>query len=166
MDIYNPRQAILLTTRADIEILGRKITKDNICTLTWHMPVSSEPGLYAISLGDRFSHRLIKESGVFCVNFISSQLKDQAVFCGTHSGEHMDKFKEMKLTREECSKIDCSAIKESLAYLECEVVNEVETGDHCIIIGKILNIMEHKKGKRLFQGAKKAGKRTFTTTLS
>lgn len=147
MEIYNP--LILLTTRADVEILGRKTKKDNISTIGWHTAVSSKPGLYAVVLHkDIFSYKMIKESGVFCVNFITDKLKKQALFCGSYSGEHMDKFKETNLTKEECSKIDCPAIKEGSKHLECEVINEVETGDHIMVLGKVLNIMDHKKRQK------------------
>ncbi|MFC1728051.1 flavin reductase family protein [Nanoarchaeota archaeon] len=162
MEIVKPRQTILVSTRGNAEVLSKKIKKDNIFTLSWHTPVSFEPFLYAISISPkRFSYKLIKESGVFCVNFISKDLKKQALFCGSQTGEHMDKFKETKLTKGECSKIDCPSIKESLGCLECEVINEIEGGDHLIIIGKVLNICENKKGKRLFQ----TKGRTFTTTV-
>lgn len=161
-DVKYPRQVMLVTSRADVEVLGKKIKKDNIFTLCWHMPTSFVPELYAIAVSKkRFSYKLIKESGVFCVNFISKDMRKEAIFCGSRRGDHIDKFKETKLTKEECSKIDCPAIKESLSYLECEVVNDIETGDHNIIIGKVLNICEHKKGKKLFQKETK----TFTTTI-
>ncbi len=163
MEIYKPRQVILVTTKGFVEILGKKIEKDNVFTLSWHMPVSMNPPLYAIAISKhRFSYKLIKDSGVFCVNFVPKELQKQALFCGSHTGEHMDKFKEAKLTRKQCSRIDCPAIKESLGYLECEVINEIEAGDHVIVIGKVLNIVEHKKGKRLFQGKNM----TFTTTIA
>ncbi len=119
MEIYKPRQVILVTTKGFVEILGKKIEKDNVFTLSWHMPVSMNPPLYAIAISKhRFSYKLIKDSGVFCVNFVPKELQKQALFCGSHTGEHMDKFKEAKLTRKQCSRIDCPAIKESLGHLE------------------------------------------------
>ena len=64
MGVYNPRQVILVTSRNE--------EKDNIFTLAWHSPVSFDPQLYAIFAGKtRFSTNIIKESRVFCVNFIS-----------------------------------------------------------------------------------------------
>ena len=72
----------------------------------------------------------------------------------------MDKFKETGLEKEEADRIDCCMIKQALACLECHVVNEIEAGDHVIIIGKIINIKENKKGKRIYQ----VKGDTFTTT--
>jgi len=161
-EITNPRQVILVTSRAITDILGKETTKDDIITLTWHMPCSHNPDLYAICIGKkRFSYKLIKKSNVFAINFISHSLEEKALFCGTHSGEHVDKFKQTGLNKEECDSIDCSRLKEATAYIECEVINEVETGDHVIFIGKVLNSTVKNDDKRLFQvlGNK------FTTTL-
>lgn len=161
-EISSPRQVILVTSRAEAEIMGKKQVKDNIFTLAWHMPTSFKPELYTISSGkQRFSTRLIQKSGVFCVNFMPFSLKKEVLFCGRCSGEHIDKFKESGLTKEECQKIDCPKIREAVAFLECEVVNEIETGDHIIFVGKVLNSGINNNEKRIFQvvGDK------FTTTV-
>ena len=122
-----------------------------------------DPNLYAISVGKtRFSAELIRKSKVFAVNFMPYKLKEKALFCETHTGRHMDKFEETGLTKEESEKIDCPLIKEALAYMECEVVNEFETGDHIIFVGKIIDAKSRKAGKRLFQ----KDHTTFTTTVN
>jgi len=162
--INNPRQVILVSSRAHINIMGKEQLKDDIITLAWHMPTSFNPELYAISVGKtRFSHKLISESKVFVVNFIPYELKKEALFCGTKSGEHIDKFKESGLTKEEAQSIDCPRIKEAIGYHECEVINEIETGDHTIFVGKIVNSELKRSAKRLFQDSSGIG-RSFTTT--
>lgn len=161
MSVHNPRQVVLVTSRADMKIMGKDILKDNIITLAWHMPVSFSPSLYAIAVGKtRFSCGLIKKSKSFVVNFLPYSLKEKAVICGSKSGEHIDKFAEAKLTKEESSSVDCPRIKEAAGYLECEVVNEVEAGDHIIFIGKVLKSEEKEEVNRLFQ----VGGGVFTTT--
>lgn len=163
--IYNPSQVVLVTSRAEIDIIGKEVVKDDIITLSWHMPVSFDPAIYAVAIGkSKFSAKLIGKSGVFVVNFIPQTLEKQAIFCGTHHGEHMDKFRETGLTREEAEKIECPRIKEALAYIECELVNTVEAGDHYIFIGKVVNSAERGQGKRLFQKPSATGYK-FTTTV-
>lgn len=159
-EITGPRQVILVTSRAEAEILGKRQVKDNIFTLAWHMPVSFEPELYAISAGHkRFSTKLIRESGVFCINFMPFSSAKEALFCGRHSGNHLDKFKECNFGKESCEKIDCPRIKQALAFMECEVVNEIEAGDHTIFIGKVVKSSLLKDEKRIFQSGNQ-----FTTT--
>lgn len=159
-EIHHPRQVILVTSRSHMEVMGKEIEKDNIITLAWHMPVSMEPELYAIAVAKpHFSCKIIQKSKSFVVNFIPYELKKAALFCGRHSGSHMDKFKEAGLTMEEAQSLDCGKIKEALAYIECEVINEVDAGDHIIFIGKVVNSETKEAGKRLFQY-----KSDFTTT--
>jgi flavin reductase (DIM6/NTAB) family NADH-FMN oxidoreductase RutF len=153
-DISNPRQVILVTSRAvsKAKFAPHKEVRDNVFTLAWNMPVSFDPPLYAISAGKtRYSTHLIKESKVFVVNFMPYEMADAVLFCGTHSGEHMDKFKQAGLEKEEASKIDCPRLKQALGYLECQVVNEIDAGDHIIFIGKVLDMKLKKEGKRIFQ---------------
>ncbi|MBD3313365.1 hypothetical protein GF345_02900 [Candidatus Woesearchaeota archaeon] len=156
-----PRQAILVTCQAEIDNMGKTIDKKNIITLSWHMPVSYDPPMYAIAVAKkRLSYEMIKRSEVFCVNFLPYKLKDKVLFCGRNSGSAKDKFRETGLTAVECEKIHCPRIKEAEAYLECQVSDMVEAGDHMIIIGEILKADEKRKGKRIFH----LGGDSFTTT--
>lgn len=163
-DVSYPRQVILVSCRARVKsrFSPKKEEKDNIITLGWHTPVSFAPELYAIVMGKtRYSYSLIHESKVFVVNFMPYKLKKEVLFCGTVSGETIDKFKETGLIKEEAETIDCCRIKQALGCLECEVTNEIEAGDHVIIIGKVLKTIAKRKDKKIFQIQ---GDR-FTTTL-
>ena len=62
----------------------------------------------------------------------------------------MDKFKESGLHKEEAETIDCPRITEALGYLECEVINQIETGDHILFVGKITKSNQKSEGKRVF----------------
>lgn len=159
--IAYPRQVILLTSSETVDILGKETEKDNIMAVSWHMPVSSDPEMYAVSISkESFSYKLIEKSKVFTINFMPYSLSEEILFCGENSGKHMDKFKESGLTKEECEKIHCVRIKEALAHIECEVVEMVEVGDYVIIIGKVVGSNINRQDKRPFQ-AKGEG---FTTT--
>jgi len=142
-EIANPRQIILVTSRWQ--------NKDDIITLAWHMPLSFDPMMYGISIGKkRFSLELIRNSKVFVVNFVSKEFKEDVLFCGEVSGREVDKFKETRFEKEEAETINCPRIKQALGYLECEVVDEIETGDHILFIGKVKKAELKKHGVRLF----------------
>lgn len=161
-EITAPTQTVLVSCRGRASVMGKEMEKDNIITIDWHMPVSFTPELYAISVGKtRFSLNLIRNSGVFVVNFMPFELKDKLLLCGTRHGEHIDKFKEAGLTKEESAKIDCPRIKEALACIECEVINEIDAGDHIVFIGKVVSSELKKKGKRIFH----ITDHDFTTTI-
>jgi flavin reductase (DIM6/NTAB) family NADH-FMN oxidoreductase RutF len=157
-----PAQAILVTTRGNAEVLGREVAKDNIITMAWHCKLSFDPNLYGISVGKtRFSCKLIKESKVFAINFIAHELQEKAVFCGSSSGESIDKFEKTGLTKEECESIDCCRIKEASAVLECEVIDEFDVGDHVFFVGKVSNTLKNDDKKRLLY----SGEQQFTSTI-
>ena len=142
-ELNGPRQVALVTSR--------HAGKDNIITLAWHMPTSFSPGMYAISIGrTRFSHDMIKDSGVFCVNFMHAEHRRGMEVCGSVSGSGTDKFKESGFGKEECEKIDCPRIKQSAGFLECKVVGSMETGDHTIFVGDVLNSGLRSSGERLY----------------
>ena len=160
--LSGPRQAVLITSRAKVKILGKEVEKDDVMTASWHMPVSFEPPLYAVSVGKaRFSHMLISSGKCFVVNFAPVGMKEAAVLCGRKSGEHTDKFADAMLGRENAKSVECPRVKGAEGYIECEVINEVEAGDHTIFIGKVLNWEMPKKSRKLLFHA---GESSFTTT--
>ena len=153
LELTNPVQTVLVTSRHRVisKFSGLEDDKDDIITLDWHTTVSFKPMKYAIVVGkSHFSYQLIKESGVFIVNFISYKLRDAAMFCGKHSGEHIDKFKESGLTKEQGEWVDCPRIKEASAFLECELLQEIDVGENAIFIGNVVGRVTKTDEKRLF----------------
>jgi flavin reductase (DIM6/NTAB) family NADH-FMN oxidoreductase RutF len=149
--LTNPRQTVIVTCRSRAHVMGKEVEKDNAITVDWHMPVSFKPQLYAIAIGNtRFSHRLIHESRAFVVNFLPSTMKDAAIYCGRHTGEHRNKIKEAGLTMHDADNVDCFRIGGAVGFMECEVVQEIDAGDHTIFIGKVVHADLVKEEKRLF----------------
>jgi len=116
-----------------------KAGKPNVTTLAWAMPTSNDPPLLAISLSPkRHSHTLITESGQFIVNIPTLELLQAVVACGSFTGRSFDKFKKANLTPMPAKKVKAPAIRECVAHLECEVEDQLTTGDHTIFVGRIL----------------------------
>ena len=160
--IVNPRQVVLITCRAHMEIMGKVIEKDDIQPTAWHMPVSADPFTYAIAIGkEKYAARIIEKSKCFVVNFISHESKDVVLFCAKHHGEHVNKMKTLNMNLLEAKNIDCPFLEITVAHLECEVINEMETGDHKIFFGKVVFSNQKNEAKRLFQ----LDREKFTTTV-
>lgn len=129
-EIYGPRQVILVTCRYN--------NINNILPVAWHTPLSFSPMLYGIAIGkNRYSHKLIKNSKCFCINFISYKDLDTVLKTGTCSGRNIDKFRKFNIKTEECERIDCIRLKDSIGFIECLVVNEIDSGDHTFFVGDI-----------------------------
>lgn len=162
VSLTHPREVVFITSRAELMIIGKKLEKDNITLTTWHMPIALNPRIYAVSLSkNRFSNKLINESKVFCVNLVPKTFEKYAHDISSTDGTHTDKFAEHGLKKEECESIDCCRINDASGYLECEVIEQHEFGDHILYIGKVVNSILNKTGKRLFQITEKK----FTTTI-
>ena len=125
-----PRHTVLVTC-------GGK-DKRNIIAVGWSMPVSINPPMVAIGIHPRrYSYALIREMKEFVVNVPTVELKDATLLCGKTSGREHDKFAETKLTPTPGMTVASSAIKESVASLECKLVNEIVAGDHTLFIGEV-----------------------------
>jgi flavin reductase (DIM6/NTAB) family NADH-FMN oxidoreductase RutF len=125
--------------------------KDNIVTLAWHSPLSHKPPLYGISVSsNRFSHKMISDSKEFGINFIDNNLRGEALYCGTHTGKIVDKFKETGLNRKRAKSIKAPLIREAVAWIECKVVNQIKTGDHTLFVGKVVSTSDTRKKSRIY----------------
>jgi flavin reductase (DIM6/NTAB) family NADH-FMN oxidoreductase RutF len=120
--------------------------KPNIITLAWAMPTSINPPLVAISLRPtRHSYKLIKETKEFVVNIPTIDIVNATLFCGRKSGKSHDKFKEAKLTPVPAKKVKSPIIKECVAHLECRLHSQHKTGDHTVLVGRIIQAYAKKK---------------------
>lgn len=161
-EISYPVQTVLVSCKGDFDVMGKRKKVDNLITVDWHMPASFEPFMYAIAIGKkRFSLSLIRQTKVFAVNFMAHEFAKQVLFCGKNSGMKTDKYKAIGLIPVECESIDCKMVKEASAVIECEVVNEFDSGSHVIVVGKILKTHNFNSSKRLFH----VGDNQFTTTM-
>ncbi|PCN50143.1 hypothetical protein B6U99_06060 [Candidatus Geothermarchaeota archaeon ex4572_27] len=130
--LLHPRHVVIVTC-CDRE--GRA----NAITLAWTMPTSFSPPMVAISVGpQRYSHRLIEETGEFVVNVPPVDLLRQAYEIGSKSGRSVDKFKLTGLTPGRAKVVRPPIIEECIAHLECRVVDKLTTGDHTLFIGEVV----------------------------
>jgi flavin reductase (DIM6/NTAB) family NADH-FMN oxidoreductase RutF len=110
--------------------------KSNIVTLAWHMPVSHTPPLTAICVAKKhLSAQLITQQKQFAINIPDIKMMEAIVYCGSHSGRDVDKFKETRLTPLQPKKINVPVITKCIGYIECTLKETIETGDHFIFVG-------------------------------
>jgi len=112
----------------------------NIITLAWCMPLSHKPPLVGISIAKtHLSSELIKKTDEFIINVPGLDLLKNVVYCGTHSGRQVDKFKQTGFTPEKACRLKKTpVIKECLGHLECRLRNVREAGDHFLFIGEVV----------------------------
>ena len=131
--------SVLITVRAPFNMLGKQEVKDNISVVSWHMPASFTPSKYAISVpSDDNARRMISGAGNFVINFMGYEQKSIVLSCENQDGLFVDLFEFLGITKAFSDMVESPRIKEAKAFLECEVEQELDSGDHTIFIGKVV----------------------------
>ncbi len=101
--------------------------------------ISSEPAIIAVSINkNNYTHDLLKKTGVFAVSVLSKNapLKFIGSF-GFRCGRDVNKFDGVNF---KIGKTGARIVLDSVvAYIEAEVVQEVDAGTHTLFIGKAVN---------------------------
>ena len=120
--------------------------ESNIITVAWTGILNTNPAMCYISVRpERYSHNIIKENGEFAINLTTRQLAYATDWCGVKSGRDVDKFKEMKLTKEKANIISVPLIKESPVSVECKVKEIGPLGSHDMFVAEIVAIDADEK---------------------
>lgn len=113
----------------------------NIITVAWTGTVCTNPPMAYISVRpERHSYQMIRETGEFVINLTTKELAYATDFCGVRSGRDLDKFAEMKLTKEKASKVNAPMIGESPVNIECKVTEVKELGSHHMFLAEVVAV--------------------------
>ena len=131
--------SVLISVRAPSEVLGRTEVRDSISVVSWHMPASITPMSYAISVrSDNSIKDMISKAGNFVINFMGNDQKSIVLSAENQDGLFVDLFDFLGISRADSDFVESPKIKEARAALECEVDQELDSGDHTIFIGKVV----------------------------
>ena len=120
--------------------------ESNIITVAWTGIINTDPAMCYISVRPtRHSYEMIKKTGEFVINLTTKDLAYATDWCGVKTGAKVDKFKEMKLTKEKANFVNCPMIKESPVSVECKVKEIRELGSHHMFVAEILRINADEK---------------------
>jgi flavin reductase (DIM6/NTAB) family NADH-FMN oxidoreductase RutF len=109
--------------------------RSNAFTAAWLTQVSFDPLLVSLSINrDHFSYQLLRESGAFAVSILKQGQLDLARHFGCQSGGKTDKLSGQRWRP---GRLGAPVLLDSVAYLECRVVNTVVAGDHELILGQV-----------------------------
>ena len=119
---------------------------DNIITVAWAGTVCTNPPMVSISVRpERYSYKMIWETGEFVINLTTEKLAFATDYCGVRSGRDVDKFQELKLTRQKASHVGAPLIGESPVNIECRVVETREWGSHTVFTAEVLGVHVDKE---------------------
>lgn len=115
--------------------------KSNIITVAWTGIVCSNPPRVYVSIRhERFSYKLLKSCGEFVINFTTDKLLAACDYCGIRSGRDIDKFAEMKFTKDKANIVSAPVIAESPINLECKVFDVLSLGSHDMFLADVVAV--------------------------
>ncbi len=106
-------------------------------TVSAFCSVSLDPPLVLVSVAGRSGTlEAIRQSRAFTVNFLGRGNEDEALVFATID---IDRFAKVASVPAELSGAGPILTDHVTAYFECQLTNEVEAGDHWILIGRVIN---------------------------
>ena len=134
------RRRVLWTMPSGLYVLGTRAgERRNGMTVNWTTQVSSDPKLLAVSVEhEAFSHELLADGGVFTLNLIAQD--DRAIV------RKFTKPVEVDLAAHTLNgfpfrdgRTGAPILELALAWIDCEVRQQVELGSHTLFIGEIVD---------------------------
>lgn len=114
---------------------------DNIITVAWAGTVCTNPPMVSISVRpERYSYKMLTDTREFVINLTTEKLAFATDYCGVKSGRDVDKFKELRLTREKASHVGVPMIGESPVSIECRIREIQEYGSHSVFTADVLAV--------------------------
>lgn len=119
----------------------------NVMVVNWFTQVSFEPqhvvlGLQKIS----YSHGLMEKNKVFGVNIFDKEGEEVIKQFAKSREKNPDKFKSANYSEGPATGVPI--LDEAAAYLECEIVEFVDTGSgHDVVVAKVVGAGVRKEGK-------------------
>ena len=118
----------------------------NVLTVAWAGTVCSDPPMVSVSIRpERYSYRMIKETGEFVINLTTEELAYATDYYGVVSGRDADKFKNMHLTPVKGDVVKAPLIKESPVNIECIVKDIKSLGSHDMFIAQVAAVHVDEK---------------------
>ena len=95
---------------------------------------------------------IIRESRSFVVNFIPYSMMEKVKAAMGTSGEYLEKVEALGFNPIKCEKLtDSFKLEHAIGWIECELIEEKEYGDHVQFVGKVLDSHLERDEKRPFQ---------------
>lgn len=114
---------------------------DNIITVAWAGTICTNPPMVSISVRpERYSYDMIAKTKEFVINLTTEKLAYAVDYCGVKSGRDVDKFAQMKLTKEKAQYVQAPLIGEAPVSVECKVKKIVPLGSHHMFVAEVLAV--------------------------
>jgi len=130
--LLSPRLVLLITTvnsKAGV----------NAMPVDFATPVSINPAIVMISLAPtRHSYQNIVDHKEFVINILGREYINQVLRCSTPYQNGVDKLLLSGLSWFSSERVDPPRVKEAKAWIECEMTEQKQHGDHVAVFAEVL----------------------------
>ena len=122
-------------------------------TVGWTMIASAQPPMMAVALGKtRYSLEALRKKREFVIALPTAAQAEDALFFGSRSGRDTDKLAERRTKTLPAAAIDGLLLADAMANFECKMESETPTGDHVVVIGRVVasHMNANANGSRLY----------------
>ncbi len=134
-----PYSLALLTTRRGDEV--------NAMPVSWMGQVSAEPPLMQIAVKpERYTHDMIRETGIFTLVFLSKEQKDNIPGFKIKGDDRSKKFEGFDVSE---SSAGLPVLNDAVGWMDCKVVSITRPGDHTLFVGEITDAKVLNEGEAL-----------------
>jgi flavin reductase (DIM6/NTAB) family NADH-FMN oxidoreductase RutF len=134
------RRRVLWKMPCGLHVVGSRAgDRRNGMTLNWTTQLGFDPKLLGIGVEkDAFTHELITEGGVFCLNLIDRE--DRAIVRKFTKPVEVDlDARTLNGFAFHDGRSGAPVLDQAVAYLDCEVRQSVGVGSHTLFIGEIVD---------------------------
>ena len=134
------RRRVLWTMPSGLYVLGTRAgDRRNGMTLNWATQVSFDPKVVAVSVEKTaFSHELLAEGGVFALSIVDRE--DRAIVRKFTKPVEVDlEAKTLNGFAFHDGTSGAPVLDQAAAYVDCEVRQQVDVGDHTLFLGEVVD---------------------------
>lgn len=143
LEILDMIEKVVYVTQPSPVILVSTISKnnvDNVAPFAMFMNCSTKPdNMVAIAISPKTdTYANIKETRQFIIGIPKDNILDKLYKAGEKVDKNVSEFEFTNLTPYDSKKIKCKRIEECIVNIDCIFENEIETGNHNIIVGEVV----------------------------
>lgn len=144
LEILDKIEKVVYVTQPSPVILVSTISKDNkenVAPFAMFMNCSTKPdNMLAIAISPKTdTYANIKETKQFVIGIPKDNMLDKLYKAGEKVDSNISEFKYADLTSYDSKELKCKRIGECIVNIDCIFENEMETGNHHIIVGKVID---------------------------
>ncbi len=148
MDTATKKTVLRLFTYGLYGITAKHGDEISAMSANWIVQTSFEPPLVALACeADSHSRKVIEAAGAFAVNVYETGSREFAGQLGRTFAKHPDKLEGLDTRPGPVT--GSPLLNNTLAWVECKIINQVPSGDHVLFIAEVVELGLNHEGTPL-----------------